>query len=117
VQGDLDHRVGIERSRSGDGAHVWVFFSEPVAAARARKLASALLTDAMGRRPAICNARRASRAAAASRVNNRWALHLAARRARADFAPERSLTSGRPHLDTRRKLSRRAILRCAEELR
>lgn len=37
----------IERSRSGCGAHVWVFFSEPIEAAVARKLGSGLLTLAM----------------------------------------------------------------------
>ncbi|MBR4656371.1 MAG: DEAD/DEAH box helicase family protein [Oscillospiraceae bacterium] len=37
----------IERSRSGDGAHLWLFFSEPVLCAEARKLGSALLTAAM----------------------------------------------------------------------
>ena len=40
----------IERSRSGKGAHVWVFFEEVVAAAQARKLGSLLLTDAMSHR-------------------------------------------------------------------
>lgn len=40
----------LERSRSGKGAHVWVFFAEPVAAALARKLGSALLTRTMERR-------------------------------------------------------------------
>lgn len=40
----------VERSRSGDGAHVWFFFSEPVSAADARKLRSGLLTQAMARR-------------------------------------------------------------------
>jgi len=34
----------VERSRSGNGAHVWFFFSEPVPAAEARKLGSCLLT-------------------------------------------------------------------------
>lgn len=37
----------IERSRSGCGAHVWIFFSEPIETAAARKLGSGLLTLAM----------------------------------------------------------------------
>ncbi|MCA1766371.1 MAG: helicase, partial [Desulfobulbaceae bacterium] len=45
--------VALERSRSGNGAHVWLFFSEPVQAALARKLASHLLTETMERRPDI----------------------------------------------------------------
>ncbi len=40
----------VERSRSGDGAHVWFFFSEPVKAADARKLGTSLLTKAMSER-------------------------------------------------------------------
>lgn len=40
----------VERSRSGNGAHVWFFFSEAVAAADARKFGSGLLTQAMARR-------------------------------------------------------------------
>ncbi|MGH9920597.1 MAG: TOTE conflict system archaeo-eukaryotic primase domain-containing protein, partial [Nitrososphaerales archaeon] len=39
--------VGLERSRSGDGAHVWAFFSGPVAAAVARKVGAHLLREAM----------------------------------------------------------------------
>ncbi|MBM6993088.1 MAG: DEAD/DEAH box helicase family protein [Prevotella sp.] len=39
----------IERSRSGNGAHVWVFFSRPIAAGKARKLGNAILTEAMNR--------------------------------------------------------------------
>ncbi len=34
----------VERSRSGKGAHVWMFFEEPIAASTARKFGSALLT-------------------------------------------------------------------------
>ena len=41
--------AALERSRSGDGAHVWIFFGEPTPAALARKLASALLTRTMER--------------------------------------------------------------------
>jgi len=40
----------VERSRSGNGAHIWFFFSEPVSAADARRLGSGLLTRAMARR-------------------------------------------------------------------
>ena len=40
----------IERSRSGNGAHVWFFFSSPVSAATARKMGSYLLTETMARR-------------------------------------------------------------------
>src|SRR5260370_31907926 len=39
--------VALEVSRSGEGAHAWVFFSEPVAAADARALGAALLREAM----------------------------------------------------------------------
>jgi superfamily II DNA or RNA helicase len=45
--------VAIERSRSGQGAHVWFFFAEPVAASLARKFGSALLTRAMSQRHQI----------------------------------------------------------------
>ena len=37
----------IEISRSGNGAHLWIFFSEPVEAAKARMLGSVILTLAM----------------------------------------------------------------------
>jgi len=40
----------IERSRSGNGAHVWFFFSSPVSAAIARKMGSYFLTKTMSRR-------------------------------------------------------------------
>ena len=37
----------IERSRSGNGAHVWIFFDTPVTAFKTRKLGNAILTEAM----------------------------------------------------------------------
>lgn len=37
----------IERSRSGNGAHMWIFFCENISAALARKLGSGLLTYVM----------------------------------------------------------------------
>lgn len=39
----------VERSRSGKGAHVWIFFEAPVLAAKARRLGNAILTEAMNR--------------------------------------------------------------------
>ena len=39
----------VERSRSGNGAHVWIFFETPVLAVKARKLGNAILTEAMNR--------------------------------------------------------------------
>jgi hypothetical protein len=43
----------LERSRSGNGGHVWIFFSEPIPAREARRLGTALLTEAMERCPEI----------------------------------------------------------------
>ena len=45
--------AALERSRSGNGGHIWLFFSEAVPAALARKLASHVLTETMERRPDI----------------------------------------------------------------
>ena len=42
--------VALERSRSGNGAHAWFFFVDPLPAGLARKFGSALLTCAMSRR-------------------------------------------------------------------
>jgi hypothetical protein len=54
---DTCHAKGIaaalERSRSGNGGHVWIFFSEPVPARTARQLGSALITETMERCPEI----------------------------------------------------------------
>lgn len=47
-----EHRVpsALERSRSGTGGHVWVFFTAPVAASAVRRLGTLLLRAAMTRR-------------------------------------------------------------------
>jgi hypothetical protein len=50
---NLDIPTAIERSRSGNGAHVWLFFEEPVPAISARKLGNVLLTKAMSVRHEI----------------------------------------------------------------
>jgi hypothetical protein len=42
--------AAVERSRSGNGAHVWFFFSAPVAASTARKMGCYLITETMSRR-------------------------------------------------------------------
>jgi hypothetical protein len=48
---DLGLPVAIERSRSGNGAHAWIFFEQAVPAVDARRLGTLLLTAAMDRRP------------------------------------------------------------------
>jgi len=45
--------AALERSRSGKGGHVWIFFSEAIPAILARKLGSFFLTETMERRPEI----------------------------------------------------------------
>lgn len=45
--------AAVERSRSGNGAHIWFFFSQPVSAILARRFGTALLTWAMSRRHEI----------------------------------------------------------------
>jgi superfamily II DNA or RNA helicase/very-short-patch-repair endonuclease len=54
---DTCRRLGLsavlERSRSGRGGHVWLFFDEAVPAALARRLGSHILTETMDGRPDI----------------------------------------------------------------
>ena len=45
--------AALEGSRSGNGAHVWIFFAEPVPAALARRLGAHLLTETMERNPDV----------------------------------------------------------------
>ncbi len=42
--------AAVERSRSGHGAHAWFFFTAPVTASAARKMACFLLTETMSHR-------------------------------------------------------------------
>ncbi|TMA65098.1 MAG: restriction endonuclease subunit R [Deltaproteobacteria bacterium] len=42
--------AAVERSRSGNGAHVWFFFAAPVPAATARRMSCYLITETMSRR-------------------------------------------------------------------
>ena len=45
--------AALERSRSGNGGHVWIFFSEPVSGSEARKLGAHLITETMKRCPDV----------------------------------------------------------------
>ena len=47
MEHDID--MAVERSRSGQGVHFWVFFAEPVNASTARKFGSSVITCAMNR--------------------------------------------------------------------
>jgi len=50
---ELNVPAYLERSRSGNGGHVWIFFEEPMFARIARKLGSFILTTTMNRRPEL----------------------------------------------------------------
>ncbi len=49
----FDVPAALERSRSGRGGHVWIFFSEPVPAKLARQIGAFMLTQAMERQPEL----------------------------------------------------------------
>lgn len=50
---EYDVPVAVERSRSGKGAHAWLYFSEPIPALTARRLGSFLLTETLDKRPEV----------------------------------------------------------------
>jgi superfamily II DNA or RNA helicase len=50
---ELEVAAYLERSRSGNGGHIWLFFAEPLSADLARKLGSFILTKAMNARPEL----------------------------------------------------------------
>ena len=45
--------AALERSRSGKGAHVWLFFSEAISAGLARRLGAHILTETMEQNPDV----------------------------------------------------------------
>src|SRR3989442_6117605 len=47
---ELGLQAAVERSRSGNGAHVWFFFSAPISAATARRVGCFIVTETMSRR-------------------------------------------------------------------
>ena len=49
----LEIPVALERSRSGNGGHAWIFFEEAIPAALACKLGTHILTETMESRPEI----------------------------------------------------------------
>ena len=50
---DMEIPVSIERSRSGNGGHVWLFFEEPISCMKARAIGSYIITETMERRPEL----------------------------------------------------------------
>ncbi|WP_292532631.1 DEAD/DEAH box helicase [Methylocystis sp.] len=48
-----DVPIAVERSRSGNGAHAWIFFTEALPAALARRLGAFLVTETMEQTPEI----------------------------------------------------------------
>jgi superfamily II DNA or RNA helicase/very-short-patch-repair endonuclease len=53
ICGRLALPAALERSRSGKGGHLWLFFAEAITACMARNVASYLLTETMEGRPEI----------------------------------------------------------------
>ena len=53
ISEELGVPAALERSRSGNGGHMWIFFDSPIQAVLARKLGSAILTYTMERHPQL----------------------------------------------------------------
>ena len=49
----LNVPAALERSRSGNGGHIWIFFVEPIPAALTRQMGTFLLSQTMEHRPEI----------------------------------------------------------------
>lgn len=47
VCSELNAPAALERSRSGNGGHVWIFFDRPIPATTVRKLGCTILTQTM----------------------------------------------------------------------
>nr|MBN2277236.1 DEAD/DEAH box helicase [candidate division Zixibacteria bacterium] len=50
---EMNVPAALEQSRSGQGGHIWIFFSEAIPAILARKLGSVVLTNALSKRHKI----------------------------------------------------------------
>jgi superfamily II DNA or RNA helicase len=50
---EMNIPISIERSRSGNGGHAWMFFDEPIPCMKARAIASYILTETMEHRPEL----------------------------------------------------------------
>ncbi|HXJ42350.1 MAG TPA: hypothetical protein VNH18_23925 [Bryobacteraceae bacterium] len=72
-QREMNVPAALELSRSGEGAHVWTFFSAPLPAILARKLVAGLVTRTMQRRHQI-SLRSYDRGQLQDRFPNQFAL-------------------------------------------
>ncbi len=50
---EMDIPISVERSRSGNGSHAWLFFEEPIPCMKARAIGSYIITETMENRPEL----------------------------------------------------------------